>query len=103
MIWCRYSVGGDVSFGLIEGETVRKVEGMPWGVHKVAAQSSPLASVKLELPVIPSTFFCVGVNYRDHVERMAAKRGNSAARSSRISTEAGMSTARGPAGSSISS
>ena len=50
MIWCRYSVGGDVSFGLIEGETVRKVEGMPWGVHKVAAQSSPLASVKLELP-----------------------------------------------------
>jgi 2-keto-4-pentenoate hydratase/2-oxohepta-3-ene-1,7-dioic acid hydratase in catechol pathway len=31
--------------------------------------------VKLELPVVPSTFFCVGVNYRDHVERMAAKRG----------------------------
>jgi 2-keto-4-pentenoate hydratase/2-oxohepta-3-ene-1,7-dioic acid hydratase in catechol pathway len=75
MIWCRYSVGGDVSHGLIEGETVRKVEGTPWGVHKVTAQSSPLASVKLELPVIPSTFFCVGVNYRDHVERMAAKRG----------------------------
>jgi 2-keto-4-pentenoate hydratase/2-oxohepta-3-ene-1,7-dioic acid hydratase in catechol pathway len=75
MIWCRYSVGGDVSFGLIEGETVRKVEGTPWGAHKVTAQSSPLASVKLELPVIPSTFFCVGVNYRDHVERMAAKRG----------------------------
>jgi 2-keto-4-pentenoate hydratase/2-oxohepta-3-ene-1,7-dioic acid hydratase in catechol pathway len=31
--------------------------------------------VKLELPVIPSTFFCVGVNYKDHVERMAARRG----------------------------
>jgi 2-keto-4-pentenoate hydratase/2-oxohepta-3-ene-1,7-dioic acid hydratase in catechol pathway len=75
MIWCRYSVGGEVSFGLIEGETVRKVEGTPWGVHKITAQSYPLAAVKLELPVIPSTFFCVGVNYRDHVERMAAKRG----------------------------
>src|SRR6266567_5921468 len=75
MIWCRYSVGGEASHGLIEGETVRKVEGTPWGVHKVTAQSSPLASVKLELPVIPSTFFCVGVNYRDHVERMAKIRG----------------------------
>ena len=71
MIWCRYSVGGDVLHGLVEGETVRKVEGAPWAAHKVTGQSSPLASVKLELPVIPSTFFCVGVNYRDHVERMA--------------------------------
>src|SRR3982074_3991831 len=75
MNWCRSSVGGDVSHGLIEGEQVCKVEGTPWGTHKVTAQSSPLASVKLELPAIPSTFFCVGVNYRDHVERMAAERG----------------------------
>ena len=67
MIWCRYSVGGEASYGLIEGEIVRKVEGTPWSAHKIAAQTHPLASVKLELPVVPSTFFCVGVNYRDHV------------------------------------
>ncbi len=75
MIWCRYSVNGEVSYGRIEDESVRKVEGTPWSAHEITAQSSPLAAVKLELPVIPSTFFCVGVNYRDHVERMAAKRG----------------------------
>ncbi len=75
MKWCRYSHRGETSFGLIEGDNVRKVEGTPWGVHNVAAEGAPLANVKLELPVIPGTFFCVGVNYRDHVERMAAKRG----------------------------
>ena len=75
MRWCRYSHQGETSFGLIEGDNVRKVNGTPWGAHKITAEGVPLANVKLELPVIPSTFFCVGVNYRDHVERMAAKRG----------------------------
>jgi 2-keto-4-pentenoate hydratase/2-oxohepta-3-ene-1,7-dioic acid hydratase in catechol pathway len=75
MIWCRFSHDGVTSYGLVEGETVVKVDGIPWGEHRIAAQILPLKSVKLELPVIPSTFFCVGVNYRDHVDRMAAKRG----------------------------
>jgi 2-keto-4-pentenoate hydratase/2-oxohepta-3-ene-1,7-dioic acid hydratase in catechol pathway len=75
MMWCRYSVGREVSYGLIEGDLVRKAEGTPWGTHTVTAQSHPLAAVKLEVPVVPGTFFCVGVNYRDHVERMAARRG----------------------------
>src|SRR3954462_15067994 len=52
-----------------------QVEGTPWGQHTVTGQITPLANVKLEIPVIPSTFFCVGVNYRDHVERMAKMRG----------------------------
>jgi 2-keto-4-pentenoate hydratase/2-oxohepta-3-ene-1,7-dioic acid hydratase in catechol pathway len=75
MKWCRFCYQGKTSFGLIEGDSVRKADGTPWGEHTIASPGVPLASVKLELPVIPSTFFCVGVNYRDHVERMAAKRG----------------------------
>ena len=75
MKWCRFSVTGETSFGVIEGETVVKVDGPPWGTHTMSGHIFPLDSVKLELPVIPSTFFCVGVNYRDHVERMAARRG----------------------------
>jgi 2-keto-4-pentenoate hydratase/2-oxohepta-3-ene-1,7-dioic acid hydratase in catechol pathway len=75
MIWCRFSHDGVTSYGVVEGETVVRVDGTPWGQHTIKAQILPLKSVKLELPVIPSTFFCVGVNYRDHVERMAAKRG----------------------------
>ena len=75
MKWCRYSYRGETSFGLIEGDSVREVDGVPWGEHTVAPHGIPLGRVKLEIPVLPSTFFCVGVNYRDHVERMAAKRG----------------------------
>jgi 2-keto-4-pentenoate hydratase/2-oxohepta-3-ene-1,7-dioic acid hydratase in catechol pathway len=75
MKWCRFTAAGETSYGLIEGDTVRRADGAPWGKHTLAASGVPLAGVKLEPPVIPSTFFCVGVNYRDHVERMAARRG----------------------------
>ena len=48
MIWCRFSVGGEsVVRSSIEGEAVRKAEGVPWGVHKVTAQAFPLSGVKL--------------------------------------------------------
>jgi len=75
MKWCRFTVGGETSFGTIQDDTVIKVDGTPWGNHKVTGEIVPLNNVKLEIPAIPSTFFCVGVNYRDHVERMAAMRG----------------------------
>ena len=75
MIWCRFSAAGTTSYGIVEGDVIRKVDGTPWGQHTIGGASLPLKGVKLEIPVIPSTFFCVGVNYRDHVERMAAKRG----------------------------
>ena len=53
-------VGGVTSFGTIQDETVVKVDGTLWFIAKLWGQITPLASVKLELPVIPSTFFCVG-------------------------------------------
>ena len=55
MIWCRYSVGGETSYGVVEGETVIKVDGLPWGEHKMTGQILPLKSVKLELPAIRAT------------------------------------------------
>src|SRR5205085_3101650 len=75
MIWCRFSKDSGTSFGLIQDDTVVKIDGTPWDQHTVTGQIAPLGDVKLEIPTVPSTFFCVGVNYRDHVERMAAKRG----------------------------
>lgn len=75
MKWCRFTADGETSFGLIEGDHVRRASGAPWNAHTLAPTGIALNSVKLELPVIPSTFFCVGVNYKDHVERMAARRG----------------------------
>jgi len=59
---------------MIEGETVTAVEGLPWGEHRATARTLPLKSVKLLAPIIPGTLYCAGVNYRNHVIKMAAKR-----------------------------
>jgi 2-keto-4-pentenoate hydratase/2-oxohepta-3-ene-1,7-dioic acid hydratase in catechol pathway len=75
MKWCRFSADGQTSFGIIEEDRVTAVEGTPFGEHKRTQRSHPLAGVKLLVPAIPSTFFCVGVNYEDHIRRMAEKRG----------------------------
>lgn len=75
MRWCRFKADNGVSFGIVEGEKVIAVEGSPLGDYKKTMRSYPLASVKLDIPTVPSNFFCVGVNYADHVRRMAAKRG----------------------------
>lgn len=75
MRWCRFKAEGGVSFGIVEDDRVVAVEGSPFGDYKRTSRSYPLASVTLDIPTVPSNFFCVGVNYADHVRRMAAKRG----------------------------
>ncbi len=75
MIWCRFQAGNKVSYGIVEGDTVTAVEGTPFGEHARTSSKLPLSSVKLLVPVIPGTFFCAGVNYKDHVVKMAQKRG----------------------------
>lgn len=75
MRWCRFKTEGGVSFGIVENDQVIAVEGSPFGEYKKTSRSYPLATVTLDIPTVPSNFFCVGVNYADHVRRMAAKRG----------------------------
>ena len=73
--WCRFQAGDKVSYGRIEGDNVTVVDGAPWGAHTVTSTRHPLSSVKLLIPTVPSTFFCVGINYRDHIIQAAKRRG----------------------------
>lgn len=76
MKWCRFKTDKGISFGLIEDDSVIEVEGNPiLGDYKKTSRTFPLAKVKLDIPVVPPTFYCVGINYADHVRRMAIKRG----------------------------
>ncbi len=75
MIWCRFEIDGAARYGILEGETVAEVDGSPFGEYKLTGRRHDLASIKLMVPVVPSTFYCAGINYRDHVRRMAAMRG----------------------------
>jgi 2-keto-4-pentenoate hydratase/2-oxohepta-3-ene-1,7-dioic acid hydratase in catechol pathway len=72
--WCRFKTDERTSYGIVEGDNVIAVDGSPFGPYRRSGRAFPLASVKLLIPVAPSTFFCVGVNYADHIARMAAKR-----------------------------
>jgi 2-keto-4-pentenoate hydratase/2-oxohepta-3-ene-1,7-dioic acid hydratase in catechol pathway len=71
MIWCRYAMNGKTAYGIVTGDRVTAVEGTPFGDYKTTSTSHALGDVKLLLPTIPNTFFCVGVNYRDHIIQRA--------------------------------
>ena len=79
MIWCRFANGDRSQYGIVEdGEVVVAVDGGPFGGHVANGERHPLAEVRLLAPVIPSVFFCVGLNYRAHIAHAAAL-GNPAA------------------------
>ncbi len=75
---CRYVIRDASSamasprYGLIEGENVVEISGLPWGQWTRSARSSRLADVRLLAPVEPSKIVCVGRNYAAH----AAELGN---------------------------
>lgn len=76
---CRYVPRGSSrstqvapAYGLIEGDSVVAISGVPWGAWTRTLRSSPLAEVRLLAPVEPSKIVCVGRNYAAH----AAELGN---------------------------
>jgi 2-keto-4-pentenoate hydratase/2-oxohepta-3-ene-1,7-dioic acid hydratase in catechol pathway len=75
---CRYVIRDASSslasprYGLIEGESVVEISGLPWGPWTRSSRSSRLADVQLLAPVEPSKIVCVGRNYAAH----AAELGN---------------------------
>ncbi|GIT02025.1 MAG: hypothetical protein CM1200mP27_06500 [Chloroflexota bacterium] len=75
MKWCRFSTGGPISFGIIEDDMVTEVEGSPFESYKKTSNSHKLNAVKLEVPVIPPTFYAAGINYPEHVTWAAQMRG----------------------------
>ena len=75
MRWCRFQSGNQPVYGIIEGDTVTEVSGSPFESYTKTSNTHSLGSVTLLVPVIPSTFYAAGINFREHVTEMAAKRG----------------------------
>lgn len=63
----RFSVDGWESYGLVEGDRVRVIQGDIFGSHAETRASYPLARVKLLPPTRPKTFWAVGLNYAAHI------------------------------------
>jgi 2-keto-4-pentenoate hydratase/2-oxohepta-3-ene-1,7-dioic acid hydratase in catechol pathway len=75
MRWVRFSHAAKIAYGSLAGETITEIQGEPWRDATPTGQSYHLAEVKLQVPVIPRTFYCAGINYAAHIREMAHKRG----------------------------
>lgn len=75
MRWIRFTAAGRTAFGIVEGDRITEVKGDPFDGYERTASTHSLASVKVELPVVPSTFYCVGLNYREHIIQAAERLG----------------------------
>jgi 2-keto-4-pentenoate hydratase/2-oxohepta-3-ene-1,7-dioic acid hydratase in catechol pathway len=75
MRWIRFQADGRTAYGLVEGDQIAEVDGDPFDGYRATSRTHALTAVKVELPVVPPTFYCVGLNYAEHVVEAAKKLG----------------------------
>jgi len=75
MRWIKFAAAGLTSWGILEGDRVIEVRGDPFNKFERTSRVHGLAEIKIELPLIPRTFYCAGLNYVRHLKEAADKRG----------------------------
>ena len=75
MRWVRFSQRDSTAYGILEGDRLSEVAGDPFRGYEKTGRMHDLRAVKIEVPVLPPTFYCVGLNYAAHVRQAAAKLG----------------------------
>ncbi len=71
----RFSSAGKTAYGYLEGSDVTEVAGDPFAGYEPTRHKHALGDIKIEIPVIPRTFYCAGLNYTAHVKAEAARDG----------------------------
>jgi 2-keto-4-pentenoate hydratase/2-oxohepta-3-ene-1,7-dioic acid hydratase in catechol pathway len=71
--YVRYSHQNTISYGILEGETIRELKGNLFAGATPTGRSVKLAEARLLAPCQPSKVIAVGLNYKSHLgERPAA-------------------------------
>jgi 2-keto-4-pentenoate hydratase/2-oxohepta-3-ene-1,7-dioic acid hydratase in catechol pathway len=65
--YIRYDKGGQTSYGILEGESIRELSAAPWLDGKATGKTAKLNEVKLLAPAEPSKIICAGLNYKSHI------------------------------------
>ncbi|MFG2288833.1 fumarylacetoacetate hydrolase family protein [Streptomyces sp. NPDC048595] len=68
----RFSIDGNVGFGVVEGDELDVIKGHPFAEFERSGQKVPLEKVRLLPPVLPNKVVAIGRNYAEH----AAELGN---------------------------
>ncbi|WP_338835303.1 fumarylacetoacetate hydrolase family protein [Neomoorella thermoacetica] len=69
----RFSAGGEVFYGRLEGEKILALEGEIFGPCRESGRQFSLDEVRLLAPCRPGKAVCVGLNYRNHITEMSEK------------------------------
>jgi 2-keto-4-pentenoate hydratase/2-oxohepta-3-ene-1,7-dioic acid hydratase in catechol pathway len=68
MRWVRYTIKGKTHYGMLtDNEKIKQVAGDPFHGYESTQTLLALEDVQLEVPVVPPTFYCVGLNYVKHI------------------------------------
>ena len=73
MKFARFQVGEKTSYGILEGETLREISGMPLEPYHETGAGFPLSQVRLLAPLQPGKALAVGLNYGSHVPEAMQK------------------------------
>lgn len=65
--YLRYEQNGDVHYGVVEDDTVRRLDGDLFADPQPTDDTVALDEVKILTPVEPSKVICVGLNYKSHL------------------------------------
>jgi 2-keto-4-pentenoate hydratase/2-oxohepta-3-ene-1,7-dioic acid hydratase in catechol pathway len=74
--YCRFQVGDTVAYGMVEGQSVRQLEGDLFGQWSKTDKTHALGDVTLLIPCEPSQVFAMAGNYRSHVAVIEDAAGN---------------------------
>ncbi len=65
--FCRFQSGDLVSYGVVEGDLVRRIQGTPFGHWQTTNELYELNAVKLLVPCTPSKVLATAGNYKSHL------------------------------------
>ena len=72
--YVRYEAGNRVSWGILDGESIRELQGSVFDKATPTGKTLKLADVKLLAPAEAKKVVAAGLNYKSHLEeRPAAK------------------------------
>jgi hypothetical protein len=66
ILYVRYRHQGDTSYGVLDGDTIRQIDGGLFETRRETGKTVKLSEVKLLYPCEPRTVLAAGLNYKSH-------------------------------------